>query len=365
MEFAKAPFLFVGNGSYANRGCEAITKSSVRLVREFFPEAPIINGNELGDYDQVDETEPDVYHVKCSCVSSAINKMWVSEQIYARTGLLIDLSSAGKMVRQWAPQCRAVVSMGGDLYGLSHGRRVLIQYLFLGMAALRVRRPFVIWCATIGNLDAAGRLKRIAMRHYKQCDLILVRDIASLEYLRANGVCENVRLVADPAFLLEPSEPRVPLPNKAPLEEMIGLNIASDYGSRGRLGSYRDMIKLVADCVESIQKTTGRSVLLVPHVVAYPEYVPGNDTIFLSLVRECLAERGCDVPLLPSSLRSWEIKWVLGRLHAYIGARMHSTVASLGSCTPTLSVTFSEKGPALNELLLGHRRFAFDCSELT
>ncbi len=165
--------------------------------------------------------------------------------------------------------------------------------------------------------------------------------------------------------MLEPAEPRIALPNKVRLEEMIGLNIASDYGSRGKLGSYRDMIKLVADCVEDIQDTTGRSVLLVPHIVAYPEHIVGNDTIFLRLVQECLAERGLDVALLPSSLRSWELKWVLGKLYAYIGSRMHSTVSSLGSGTPTLSIAFSEKGLAINELLFGHTRFAFQCNELT
>ena len=40
-EHGDKPFLFVGNGPYANRGCEAITKSSVRLIREFpYKKAP-------------------------------------------------------------------------------------------------------------------------------------------------------------------------------------------------------------------------------------------------------------------------------------------------------------------------------------
>ena len=49
------PFLFVGNGPYANRGCEAIVKSSVRLIRDFYPDAQIINANPRASYDQPDE----------------------------------------------------------------------------------------------------------------------------------------------------------------------------------------------------------------------------------------------------------------------------------------------------------------------
>ena len=75
MTLEDAPFLFVGNGQYANRGCEAIAKSSIRLIREYYPNAPIVNGNELGDYDQIDETEPDVRHIRCSCMGAAHRKM--------------------------------------------------------------------------------------------------------------------------------------------------------------------------------------------------------------------------------------------------------------------------------------------------
>lgn len=361
----QSPFLFVGNGPYSNRGCEAITKSSIRLIREFYPGAPVVNGNELGDYDQLDEMEPGVYHKKCSTVAGGMTRMMLSHEIFRRTRMTIDLSSAGRMVKEWAPQSRAVISMGGDLIGLSHGSQILLQYLFLGMAAEKAKRPFVIWGATIGNIDGGGKLKRVAIDHFKRCDLILVRDEDSAGYLQQNGVEDNVRLVADPAFLLEPVEPRIALPNKEPLGETIGFNLSSAYGVQGSLGSYRDMIKLGADCVERIMTSTGRHVILVPHVVAFPENTPTNDTIFLSLIKECLAERGLDVPLVPSSLRSWELKWVLGHLHAYVGSRMHSLVGAMGSATPSVSIGFSEKYPALNSLLLRHRRFYLSCRDLT
>jgi colanic acid/amylovoran biosynthesis protein len=365
MDSDEKPFLLVGNGPYANRGCEAIAKSSIRLIREFYPDAPIINGSELGSYDQVDETEPFVFHEKCSTVSGGITRMWLSHQIYQRTKILVDLSTAGRFVRDKAPRSRAVLSVGGDLIGLSHGSQILLQYLFFGLAAQKAGKPFVIWGATIGNLDKGGKLKHVAFDHFKKCSLILARDEDTIGYLAANGVADNVRLVADPAFLLEPAQPRIPLPNREPLEESIGFNLSSAYGVQGELGNYRDMIKLGADCVERMMQTSGRPIILVPHIVAFPENMPTNDTIFLSLVKERLAARGLDVPLLPSSLRSWELKWVLGRLYAYVGSRMHSVVGALGAGTPTVSIGFSEKYPALNALLLGHKRFYLSCRDLT
>ena len=356
--------LFFGNGQYANRGCEAIAKSSIRMIRKHFPGVRIYNGNERGDYDQQDETEPDVTHVYCPCYNLN-RRIRFATALFRKTGILIDPTYPTRVVRHLAPESRAVLSMGGDLYGLSHRPEVLIQYVLAGEAAIKSRRPFVIWCATIGNMDAEKKLKTLAMRHFQRCSLILARDQASVDYLAANGIRDNVRLVADPAFLLEPEEPRIPLPNREPLEETIGFNLAASYGWIGKLGSYRDMIVLGADCVESIVRQIGRPVILVPHVVAFPEDTFQNDTLFLLLVKEALAARGLDVPLLPSSLRSWEIKWVLGRLHAYVGSRWHSTVAALSSGTPTVSIGFSEKAPALNELLLGHTRFVIHCSQLT
>ena len=356
--------LFVGNGCYANRGCEAIAKSSIRIIRKHFPDISIYNGSEVGVYDQQDETEPDVTHISCPCYSID-RRIRLSTLLYRKLGIVLDPTHAGRTVKQYAPRCKAVLSMGGDLYGLSHPPEVLMQYILAGQAAMKAGKPFIVWCATIGNMDANSRMKKLAMEHFRRCTLILVRDQASFDYLNNNGISDNVRLVADPAFALEPGQPRIPLPNHEPLEEMIGFNLAPSYGHIGKLGSYRDMIKLGADCVEGIKRKTGRDVILVPHVMAFPETTYGNDTLFLSLVRECLAERGSDVPLLPSSLRSWEIKWVLGRLYAYVGSRWHSTVGALSSGTPTVSIGFSEKAPALNELLLGHTRFVIDCPELT
>lgn len=356
--------LFIGNGCYANRGCEAIAKSSIRIIRKRFPDVSIYNGSEVGVYDQQDETEPDVTHISCPCYSMD-RRIRFTTLLYRKAGVRCDPTQASQVVKQYAPQCKAVISMGGDLFGLSHPPEVLMQYILAGEAAMRAGKPYVVWCATIGKMDADKRMKKLAMEHFRRCALILVRDQSSFDYLNSNGISDNVRLVADPAFVLEPGEPHIALPNREPLEEMIGFNLVPVYGKIGKLGSYRDMIKLGADCVETIERKTGRRVILVPHVVAFPETTYGNDTLFLSLVRECLAERGSDVPLLPSSLRSWEIKWVLGRMYAYVGSRWHSTVGALSSGTPTVSIGFSEKAPALNELLLGHARFAIDCRELT
>ncbi|MDH7603029.1 MAG: polysaccharide pyruvyl transferase family protein [Armatimonadota bacterium] len=359
------PFLFVGNGPYANRGCEAIAKTTVRIVRDHFPSAPIIYASEMPDYDQPDETEADVTHILCRCMPGFPSRLDFSVWLYQRLHLLKDFTRAGEFVRQWAPRCRAVLSMGGDLYGLSYGERGLIQYLFLGEAALAVRKPFIIWCATIGRLESVPRLKKWAMEHFRKCTLVLVRENYSLEYLYSNGVRDNVRLVADPAFLLEPAPPKYPLLLERPLSETIGFNLSGGYATSGVLGSYRDVVQLGADCVERILEQTGMAVVLVPHVVATPVSLSDNDTIFHCLLREALMARGIDVPLIPSWLRSWEIKWVLGQLRAYVGSRFHSTISSFSSCTPTVSLTFSEKGPALNEFLLGTTKFAIHYAKLT
>jgi len=359
------PIVIVGNGPYANRGCEAIAKSSIRIIRDHLPGVSIINGNPFAEYDQADETEPDVRHEQCVPCRGPYSRMWMSHRLFKATGIARNFSSAGRWVQSRSHGAAAVLSAGGDLYGLSYGEEQLLQYLFFGLAALGAKTPFVIWGATIGKMDASPKLKKLAMEHFKRCSLVLVREQDSVDYLASCGVKDNVRLVADPAFVLEPGKPAFDLRLNDPLGESIGFNLAAAYGAYGGNGSFKDMVALGADCVEEIVRRTKRPVILVPHVVGYPPGAcPDNDTVFLSLIREVLAQRGVDVGMASSSLRSWELKWVLGHLKTYVGSRWHSTVGALGSATPTLSIGFSEKAPALNKFLLGHDRYVLNCKEL-
>lgn len=356
-------FLLVGGGLYANRGCESYTKCTIRLIHQHYPDAPIVMLKNYAEYDSRDEAEPGVSHVQFAFGDG--------RKFRAVTGLLRKrlpvayMTAGGRMIRDHAAGSRAVISMAADLYGMSWGAATLLQYILMGDAALQAGKKLVIWSSSIGNLDADPCLKRLTLEQFKRCALVLVREQASLDYLTFNGVKDNIRLVADPAFLLEPGEPRIPLPIHEPLEESIGFNLTASYASMGKLGTYRDLIGIGADCVQEIMRSTGRPVVLVPHVVAFPETTGDNDTLFHALVREELAARGVNVAQIPSSLRSWELKWVMGRLFAYVGSRWHSTIASFGAETPTVSITFSEKGPALNEFIFGHRRFMLHCSELT
>lgn len=358
------PLLFIGNGPYANRGCEAIAKSTISILREFLPASPITNISPGGDYDQADESEPDVRHIRCAFFPERFSRMALSGMIYDKTRVAIDLSKAGKMVTENAPGKSAAFGLGGDLYGLSMGKHTLMQYYFAGEAAMRQGVPLFIWGATIGRMDAEPHLKSKLMDHFKRCNLVFVREQDSFDYLAENGVTHNVRLIADPAFLLKSEPPAFDLKLPEPLAETIGFNLVAAY--RGALGyGQREMVKLGADCVEAIVRATGRHVLLVPHVVAYPiDSCPDNDTVYLTLVREALLERGICVSLLPSNLRCWQIKWVVGQLKVYVGARFHSTVAAFGSGTPVLAIPYSEKGPALSKFLINTTDYVINCRDL-
>ena len=59
------------------------------------------------------------------------------------------------------------------------------------------------------------------------------------------------------------------------------------------------------------------------------------------------------------------MKYLISQLDCYAGARMHSTIASLSTKVPTISLAYSQKGEALNKILFGHSNWVIKIPEFT
>jgi polysaccharide pyruvyl transferase WcaK-like protein len=84
-------------------------------------------------------------------------------------------------------------------------------------------------------------------------------------------------------------------------------------------------------------------LLLVPHVhrdPADPESDLGAALALRARLDDDFADR---VEVLTGNLGAMELKWVLGRLSWFAGARMHATIGAFSSGTPTLAFGYSDK----------------------
>ena len=357
--------LLAGNGPYANRGCEALVRCTVRLIREVYPQAEFVVASDGGPADQVDEQEPGVTHHLLQAYPH--ERGWTAGRVLRglarRRRRQWDIPTSWPLVRRCAREVDAVLLVGGDLYGLSHGKDQLLNYLGMGEEALRTGAPYVVWGASLGPFPKEGRLGRFVREHLRRCTLILCREEDSRRLLEEMGITRNVRLVADPAFLLEQGAPSVELP--ADLSDCVGVNLAAVGADMIGLDQ-RQWVSLSAECVLELSRELKTRVVLIPHESMWPDGRPTQDEgAFLSQVCAVARDRGGDCVALPSSMRSWELKWVIGQLRAFAGLKTHSTIAGFSSCVPTLCIAYSPKAWGLSRSMLGTDRHVLPLEALS
>jgi polysaccharide pyruvyl transferase WcaK-like protein len=102
--------------------------------------------------------------------------------------------------------------------------------------------------------------------------------------------------------------------------------------------------------VRALMDGSGRPVLLVPHV-----FEPGNDDqAFMAQLLERIGAPADRLALLNGrDLSCMQLKQVISRLHIFVGARTHATIAAMSRGVPTLSIGYSVKARGINEEVFG------------
>jgi polysaccharide pyruvyl transferase WcaK-like protein len=346
-------FVLAGNGPCTNRGCEAILLSTVDLLGRRFPGARFVSSPEKQDRrcDRRLVRHPAIVHRPYTFPSR-----WSVDAFRRAVTKRIPRASP----HPFAPFLRgaaAVLALGGDNFTLDYGDVLLRRQLALARFARSRGVPFVIWGASIGPFSADPDLERLTATELKEATLIAVRESLSQKYLASLGVEANVVRVADPAFLLEPSEPRH-AGDLQPLlaDRPVGINL-SPLMQRYRPTWPDDALAIV----RAIDRVVDAPLLLIPHVV----WTGSDDHAFLASLAAALGKTRNAVTLLPPTLDSRELKWTIGRVRALVAARTHATIAAFSQAVPTLSIGYSQKAVGLNADLFGHVNWVVDVRDAT
>lgn len=318
-----------------NRGCEAIVRSTVGILRRVFP------GCEVGlcSYSPAEDTVlSDISGLTVHGVKAA-ELTGVKRYINAFNYKLLHTSdyyfkAAYADTVEFAKAYDICLLIGGDTfcYGDNELCRALTK-LFKAQG----KRLFA-WGCSVGSED----LSEEKLKTLRSFDGIFARETYTKAVLDKAGV-PGVRVLPDPAFTLEKQE--LPLPEGWG-EHIAGINVSPLVARRCKgLGNY------TAALIKYIDENTKYTPVLVPHVL-----IDGNnDYEFLSAILQASGSK--NAILLPDGLTASQYKGYIARTEVFLGARTHSIIGAYSSGVPAFALGYSIKARGIANDLFGNEAY--------
>ncbi len=360
----RKPIMLHGNNFDSNRGCQALRLTTQAILDRYLPDYPRVHANIFCNEDcQFHHREPD---------HGSVGQIWETHHRGGSAYYVWGTSVLCSRLLGHFPRMRVhrslddlavLLLLGGDNLSYDYGFLATLLFFSPLSAALDGRIPTVIWGASIGPFSSRPRWERRFADLLRRVDLITVREPLTQQYLAELGIEDNVRRVVDPAFLLPPCPVELPPDLDAALQRgALGINVAplmTRYNNQSSRQWFNNALQFL---VEVREKVT-RPIILIPHVMMSPRTFPDNDdhAFMQSLVRRLPKGARDEVVLFDArSASSKQIKWVISRLRAFVGSRLHATIAALSSCVPTLSIGYGMKSRGIHLDLFGHDDWVSD-----
>lgn len=318
------------HGGSANHGCEAIVRSTYKILQEPLTlfSSNIAEEKKYGINKIVNVVE-DVYkpvkrdsfqYLECALYS----KFRRSDYKFIQYGHkeFFDAISAGDIC----------LSIGGDNYCYAGIEKLGFYNRILHKKGART----VLWGCSV----EPSVLTKDVIKDMKSYDLITVRESLSFKALKNAGIIENVLLCSDPAFQLDMQA--CDLPEQLSGSNLIGINISplvTHYGNMV-LENYEELILYIL-------KETDYHILLIPHVVK----TESDDRKPLKILLEKFADTGRLV--LVEDYNCMKLKYIISQCRMFIGARTHATIAAYSTCVPTLVAGYSIKARGIARDIFG------------
>lgn len=318
------------HGGSGNHGCEAIVRSTVKILRRMGYDTPVlISANPEEDYKYGINQICEIVKDKQPYSKFSLNFLCAYFKLKVKKDYIpIDELAYKKAFSQIKPGDIAL-SIGGDNYCYADVKK----YIMLHNMMKKKGAKTVLWgCSVepdlIKNLEIAEDLSRY--------DLIVARESISYEALKK--INENTILVSDPAFFLD---------SRKCLEEkqIVGINLSPMVI---RNEKKQDIVMMCyRKLVQYILENTDMDVRLIPHVI----WDDNDDRETLKVLYyefqnskrvEILSDCSCE-----------EIKGVIEKCQYFVGARTHSTIAAYSTGVPTLVLGYSVKARGIAKDIFG------------
>lgn len=328
--------VLMANGTSENHGCEAITRTTVKLLEPICEKIYCSTTNlsyekELPSYCEWVEYS---YYRKPTLVNRVISK---AERVLLKTNKYAESKPWLKNMDEVFDESQLALSVGGDNY--CNGS---YEWLYsVHDSAVQRGLKTVLWGASIDE----SSLKNQKMREdFLKFDLLCMRESVSQKI--ALQFHPNVKLYPDPAFLLDSIQLSWPGYAEDNVPEFIGFNaspttIACEQKPGLLMENY--------DCaLADILENTNYHVALIPHVIYHQKY--GDYEVLKQLYEKyketkrvvLIGDNNCSV-----------LKGYIGRCKVFVTARTHASIAAYSLCVPTLVLGYSSKARGIAADLFG------------
>ena len=291
-------------------------------------------------------------------VNPDVDNLYLSRLPYKVTLIERSKTELGTIlqIRKILRKVDAVISSWGDAYVSLPPYLLFNKAIFLKKSKV----PLILFPSSIGPFKG-GIGDFIAIQGLKKFDVITVRDLITFEYLQESSL-KNLKLVHDAAFVLEPeTETRVSdLLKEIGLEgeKFIGLNISILLYHLFK-DNNQNYVQIMIDFIQWLKEEFKIPILLIPHQI-FPESFEytkkeyeskgGDDRFAINLILNELKVKG-SIYHLSEYYTPSELKGIIGRSEMFIGGRLHSIIASISQCVPSLILEYSHKALGMMRML--------------
>jgi colanic acid/amylovoran biosynthesis protein len=342
-------FYLTGQLTFGNRGCEAIVKSTLKILELEFGDVQLLvpSNNIQRDTAQLDknykskiEFTPVYYYFLSRLWGLILSKIPSIKNKNFPLGVPLNLKKELNSVD-------AVLSIGGDNYTFEG--RFPVWVATMDRYAFELGKPVFLWGASVGPFPAGSDLFHFMGRHLTYFRRVMVREKDSFDYLTKNMVLKNVIKTSDSAFHL--NKEKVELNGFWPQHSkngIIGFNISPlvDKLKNNNIDILLESVLFLEDCI----KNKGLSIILIPHVTPLNNHIKNNDFIFMEkMYIDLRLKFGEYVAMCPDGYNSGQTKYIISKCQYLFAARTHATIAGFSTGVPTVSIAYSRKAIGLNK----------------
>jgi colanic acid/amylovoran biosynthesis protein len=219
-----------------------------------------------------------------------------------------------------------------------------------------VKKKIAIFSQSIGPFKKITiPLARLVLN---RTDLIIVRENVTKNYLKAVGVNNPpIYLAAEIAFLLE----SVPAERVQEIFSTEGIKVneknrpligigGSELTYRGFKSKKNEYIELMAKIADYLVEKLNAKVIFISHVIIPPEYGYFDDRFVAQQIYQLVRNKN-EIRIIKNDYSPQELKSIIGKSDLFIGARMHSNIASLSMHVPTIALSWSHKYYGIMKML--------------
>lgn len=324
-------YVMYPHGGSGNHGCEAIVRSTVKLIGNettlFTNKIEDDHKVGLQDLCKLDVAEKPIKSGGLSHLC-AIFRNKVLGQADAFDQLVFQ------HIVETAKKTDYVLGIGGDNYCYDMPEFIYLVNRMVDEA--KVKR--ILWGASVDPEAIDERMLQDLRGYHK----IWARESLTYQALLDKGLTQ-ILLLPDPAFVLDKEE--LPLPNGFVEGNTVGINVSPmiigyEKSQGVALQNYVNLLKYIIE-------ETDMQVALIPHVV----WSHNDDRKPLSQLYEMFKDTGRVVMI--EDHNAMELKGYIARCRFMVVARTHASIAAYSTQVPTLVVGYSVKARGIAKDIFG------------